>query len=455
MKSFARLNWLTCFWLVLGYAAAHCFIMIWVVQSFRTAKYSEFVQVNRRGEVLRRQYRPGNLMFVIIDENGKELPFSAQRGVVNGEDVGGRRFKNDIVFQPVLGFTDGTLHSNKWYAVEDNLDDGLYFVAYSHDSRRVTGYMGRNGFSSEIPASNNRFRYSQKNPRTLKDRLVNTNISTTTEPDAAGGYLALSHIIWVAEESTIWKIDLRTNEVKEFLKDNEMRNVGLTFNMFDRRDNYKPYLYVVSGKKLVLFEPGGKELATFPLSVLPDETDLFSIGLLDEDGFFTQAEYRDEVADKITTNISIFEANGSLKRQVSLNSPMPRDSIWESGIMGLLYVPMPIAAIFMAIVNPGVINRFNSTWGMERVHTSSDLMPWILLTTIVGLIVAWIVAQRQLKYFGRTNWFWIIVIGLCGLPGLIAYLFHRSWPSLGKDGRPIPLPAPASAKTSTEIFTAA
>ena len=100
-----------------------------------------------------------------------------------------------------------------------------------------------------------------------------------------------------------------------------------------------------------------------------------------------------------------------------------------------LAVPAPVVLAFLATV---VEPLEHLEIGLEPNYSAAlarSLAVWwpaLLVVSLLSAALAWYCCRRHRRYYQPASGVWFVFVLLTGVPGLVAYLFHRRWPVLEK-----------------------
>lgn len=455
MQKFSRLRWFTFLGLALGFGLLHGLILHWIISnSSSTVTVNDSLAVSKDGELLhvRVTYPEGRLEY--RDEKGR---------ILETKDVKQFRWTHDVSrysryrfqkWEPMLlGFSDRLKNQTKWYSIERADDPGLYFVGYEDSSKKIAGYIGRHGFSSEKPGAEDRFHFSPTKKVSLNERLQRNNervLYWNREPTQD----RYNDDIWLTTESTLFKIDLDIREVEEVAEVNPI----LGFGRYYGEDSERGYHVVLAtDKEIIVVDQVGKQKVLLGIPPIALDADDYSYGELDKDRRLLMATSYNPFNLLQVEKMDIWWLNAE-HNIIRHEHFVPKPEKPETHIVSLTAfarVPVPFIAFSEPAVNYYTWTLPEPTLGQQYSKHWNAYWPGGVAIIVSGLLVGIIAARHERRYLGKIRWAWVIAVTLIGWPGLLAYWFHRRWPSIGEDGRPIPLPAPAFAKTGTEIFAAA
>ena len=104
--------------------------------------------------------------------------------------------------------------------------------------------------------------------------------------------------------------------------------------------------------------------------------------------------------------------------QLALAIPAPVDT---RRLLATVAVPLADWAIGLEPNYSAALARCLAAW-----------WPALLVVTLLAAVLAWYCCRRHRRYYQPASGVWFVFVLLTGLPGLVAYLFHRRWPVLEK-----------------------
>jgi hypothetical protein len=104
---------------------------------------------------------------------------------------------------------------------------------------------------------------------------------------------------------------------------------------------------------------------------------------------------------------------------------------WKSA----LAVPSPVVQAFLAtVVVPIEYLEFGTAPNYSAAVARCLAAGWppMLAVSLLAAALAWYCCRRHDRYYQSSSGLWFVFVLLTGVPGLVAYLFHRRWPVLEK-----------------------
>ena len=97
-----------------------------------------------------------------------------------------------------------------------------------------------------------------------------------------------------------------------------------------------------------------------------------------------------------------------------------------------LSLPAPLAmAAEATLLEPWIAlwSGKETTWPSTMAHAWSQYWPAVVVTSVLGGLLAWLYCRRQRKYGLPCSRAWLACVLLFGLPAYVGYLTHRRWPA--------------------------
>jgi hypothetical protein len=339
--------------------------------------------------------------------------------------------------QRVSGVNDGGVPQTFWYLVHDGRFPGhAYGIGFHASTRTVAGYFGRRGFTGGIPSRDDWF-------ETHGNHGINGQLSvfgTGQEPRWYNG----TPRFFLLGDGKIWRIDLAKKTVAEFL------DAPSAFQLLQ--------VYRILGSR-----PAATEDATVypaasitPMDVMAREPESLLI-INQQSGehrrYPLPEEFRDQTisAAVLPSNqlllvatrgwrspdqqIAWLDPSGEIAKQQTIRLKTRYESpSWAwIGWQQAICAPLTIANVAYSLV-----------WGPETAleygeaedYTSALALilrktwPSILAVLVVSAAMA-VLAYRHHRRFGFSNSAaWAVFAFLFGVPGWLAYRYHRAWPVL-------------------------
>lgn len=341
----------------------------------------------------------------------------------------------------LAGANDGGAPSTYWYLLHDGRINGrAYGVGYDSASKTIVGYFGRSGFSSGKPARDDWFKIAGDEGVALATPAI-----TNTEP-----IYGARPVLYVLAEGQLWAIDTQQRQVKSLLSCPTAFTVGWISQTLAElppaaSDDpaavaFMPALHpnrklaVRSTESLTVVDPKSGEHSAIPMpSPLQDKSCavfqradgsivLYSVPHQGDGGI--------QVHDVVWLN-----ADGVVRREQQVQIAGAYSVLSSPGIVGwtvAIAAPMPLANLLMTL---GVSaerwsTREFDTYSAAFSATLGDFWPGTLALVVGSLALAVSAYRRQRHYALPYAGLWAVFVFLLGVPGYLAYRFHRTWPVL-------------------------
>ncbi|MBI2826092.1 MAG: hypothetical protein HYX69_15515 [Planctomycetia bacterium] len=364
----------------------------------------------------------------------------------------------------IAGFRDRTPPPTFWYEVHDADPIGfVYYEGFDSQTKSRVGYVGRKGFRPDMPPVEDQIADVPGGgyPRTYAATYAR-------EPDA--NMLGAS-LVFINSGGKLLAFDAARRSIEEIALPGSV----ISMAEYQTTASVSP----ASG------EAGGS--ASTQVRVVNTAIRMAdAVAILDGRGNNIRmvpipVELREKAFNLYlcTASVAVFETgaypawhelywgndNGELTRRADVRllgqptTASPRRNAWN----GIAMMPVPaLAALGTVLLKPlsdvkfGISPDFRSA--LER-SLSDAWPPLVAITILVGLLAA-LVYRRHRRVSDRGAFVWTVFVFLSGLPGVLAYWVHRSWPATEKCpacsaaaprdresclacGAEFPLPAPA------------
>ena len=333
--------------------------------------------------------------------------------------------------QRLAAFASGTSDRREaWYLVHDGAEVGghAYFVGYDDRTRSRIGYLSRGGFRMELPPAEEQY-------------VVDRPLGYYT-----GGY-ATAHSSRMSLNSSVTRVNAE-NETLAYLID----ETGLFVVNLDKRSVANVPLpgqplsvaHVSVPVRVKSEAQAGQEERTIEVNedrvlvLLKERIEmldrqnrtLLSVPL-PESARDRAIEYYlcegNRVAlvatkDLLRRNPELywFDAEGKLERHQQVELPPS----WSEHLGAMAWVAAlvyPTPSVF------GLLAYF-----APRKYSAAELAPAALLLLVFSLVSAWVVYRHARRYADPASSIWALFALLFGMPALVGYWLHRTWPHRGR-----------------------
>jgi hypothetical protein len=363
----------------------------------------------------------------------------------------------------VMAFSDSQAPPNLWYFVHDGARDGRgYFVGYDSQSKLCVGFIGRDGFRPDQPPVEQWF------PMDGAKLAGGTAFSRPNSNDFR--YIGYYAAYEPAGEFPAWKVhmisgaqlievDLRTRSVTTLLESADLIALGMLepASQVKAAGEESPSLRrsqrlaVRTTDRLLVFDAAGKQPSAF---VVPEEVRDRSIKVYELGAGRALVTAGRLLPDRSTREELLWiDASGSILRraEVSMDQGNRRSEEIEAWTAALT-VPAPaILALIATVAVPldYLEQGREPSYSAALARSLAACWPVLLTATLLAAVLAWYCCRRHRRYYQPASGVWFVFVLLAGVPGLVAYLFHRRWPVLEKCptcGHDVPRDRDACAK---------
>lgn len=338
----------------------------------------------------------------------------------------------------IVGINDGGVPATYWYMVHNGQINGLaYGIGFHASTRRVTGYFGRSGFSDSIPPRSEWFRVPGS---TAMYGKVNVH-GYGQEPRWSMGKLGFL----LLAEGKLWKIDLVKKQITALLDCPSAVLTGQVYRLVDSPPLAKEQTGYYSAQSMTPMDGIVRELNAllvvnlqtgeqfrYPLPPELRSMQLSAVRLANEQLLLIANEdWRSE-----EYHVVWLMPSGEIARQLAVRIESqyePRSWAargWQMAAAG----PLPLYnAVYSLLVAPQQAideDQEAAEYSQALMLTLSRTWPSILAVLAVGVVCSVLAFRRQRKYGLPQAGPWAVFAFLFGVPGWIAYRYHRTWPVL-------------------------
>lgn len=395
-------------------------------------------------------YHDGKYEYHTID--GKKIKLPTENAIfANNEVLVGPKDLEKIrsplkARERIQPFSDQLTPATFWYFIHDrNLDGKGYFVGYDSKLKRHIGYIGRLGFSKDMPLSENWFPMDGRgmfgaNPNRYKTG-INPGYPVYAEP-RQGEPEEMDIDTWkvvMISDDQLLQINLRARSVTTLAKLSDMLSI-CEINAFmpipDKPtvNNMKHhYLAVRTMDKVILLDAAGKQVRTYeiPEDLRRRSFTFYDIG--DEKAIISHKRVHPDL--KVGDELTWIDTSGKILRREEVLAKrtlmvLSRTDYWRA----ILAAPEPISMILcMAVLDPifGYLDiEAESHYAGALARSLMESWQALIVVCIIAAVLAWVCYQRQRRMALPWTWVWVGFVFLGGVPGFLGYLFHRRWPVL-------------------------
>ena len=380
-----------------------------------------------------------------------------------------------------MWFEDGGRPVTFWYLVHNGeLDGAAYFVGYNSKTNALDGYIGLKGFRTTKPPPEELLPIDGRIMGRSRYGVVYREHYYFQAPYYSSGYVVggrtSGRMVYLLSENRLLEIDLRRRSVRVVFKSEELLAVSELLRAVppaELEDPTRPpalreYLAVRSLDRIFVIDPNRGEHDTYAIPDQWRDRQLTFYQLSDKRALVHQSHRSRQGISKNTLVWLDQQGNELDRKEATLDTKTFFDDPSVTAAVVALVVPAP--AIVTSVDLVGMACELVAT-GEEPNYSSalaralSESWPALLMTNVLGVVLAWLCYRRERQYGTARRWVWVVFVFLFGVPGMAGYLLQRRWPvreacpECGKPaprdrescfacGRQFPEPAP----TGTEVL---
>jgi hypothetical protein len=431
--------------IALGIAAAWSVIVMWVVglsiSTMQRNRGYELLYVTSKGEpvLARISSKQGAATQEIFTLGGQPLPVDAQE-LLYPQYVGGDALyvgqSGESWNWRLAAASDGRTPATYWYLVHDGRVNGrAYGIGYHAQTKVVAGYFGTRGFAAARPPRDEWF-----------------EVAGTTGFSGMATNVAQSEPFWsptwgwhVLASGKLWSIDPKERTIKPLADCPGAQALGIAHVVGESPSQppsgeansaaqlAAPTLLVREPERLRLVDPLKGTDQAYPVPPELNRVPIAAFSLADGQLLLVSREIVQGTTSDYTQHAVWIDREGQVVRREKVRPQgfqggHPSDAAW----IGVAAAPMPLAGLAaMALVPPQVQASGEADSYAGAVALTFSLL-WRGLAALLAIGTATgVAAYRRQKRFGLPHAVgWAVFAFLLGIPGWIAYRFHRPWPVL-------------------------
>jgi hypothetical protein len=321
----------------------------------------------------------------------------------------------------LAGANDGGHPANYWYLIHDGQGQA-YGVGYNSLTNQRVGYFTRSGFSDLLPPRDQWFDVPGTSLQYATPSLV------TQEP-----YSNVDEKLALLANGKLWVIDTQEHTVRELGEFPATASLGSCWDLRKHTDEsvWQPAnsLILRTPEQVIFVDRQSGEQITVELPEDLRKASLSGYRLTDDSSLLLAA---DASSPRTADRVLWIDAQGRIERTEKLRLKAPyvqtaneAETAWTFALAG----PFPLGQIPLLTLGPWSLyetRRVDSySAGLARILNFG--WPALLAVLAIGIASA-VAAWRRQKCFDLPPLGWALFAFLLGLPGWIAYRFHRAWP---------------------------
>lgn len=336
----------------------------------------------------------------------------------------------------ITAANDGRTPAAYWYLVHNGEVDGrAYGVGYNSVTKRRIGYFSRKGFASELPAEADWFQVAG-----------GTGLAAATPqlyPFEPGGSDATT--IFLLADGKVWSIDTQIREVKAIADAPRATSIGNAWVTLEKLPEKKPGMpslpaQYLTRQKMALLEEGrltlidhaSGEQKSFALPATLERATLSPYEL--HDGSLLVLSRRD-TGERSETRLVRVGANGEVLQDRDIELAQGNSFQDVAGAMAwssLAAAPLLLVQLVQTMVVPWMMSMHgvSDSYREAMAHYLGTAWPVLVLMLLLSVFLAVVTYRRQRRFGQPWGAAWGVFVFLLGVPGWIAYRFHRTWPVL-------------------------
>lgn len=358
------------------------------------------------------------------------------------------------------GQTEFTRPPVSWYLVHTEISDGQgYLVGYNEVSKAQVGYLGREGFRTTLPPSDQWF--SIVGPSTRQFARQSTSFRQASGKTTFSGPTDRRGGSYLVSGGAVWRLDLASRSAEVLFPSTNAASVSPTPIVKQAPAGEVPAdwtggpFYVLSGAGLLVRTPTrvlgvdfqGRQRTSWTIPEKLRGSDFTWYELAD--GTALVAELRtDADAETYWMEYHWVDKEGNIVREEEVRfEPKPAASkkYWTMAAV----VPQ---TFFMTLMSDVALPYLAVEQGLQTdfatavAQSLADGWMAMLAVCLLSAALACLAYRRQTRFALPGPVAWAFFVFLFGLPGWLAYRWHRRWPVLEACGE-CRQPAPRDRET--------
>ena len=447
-----------------GLAAIWCVLVAWVIGMIQTAALQsvsyEQPYFRMDGEPVILRYPSGvrSTTQEVVDLSGQVTQANASQLLAPQQII--PRAQTQALMGSgwntrLAGVNDGGTPATYWYLVHDGRVNGsAYGVGYHSVTRQLAGYFGRQGFTTSLPPRADWFPVEGAAGLSLATPVV-----VNSEPS-----WATERVLYLLAAGKLWSIDPQQRRVRALADAPLGATIGWLWDLGNTETLARPTdavaqnagsaprtLVIRTDDTCILVDPENGQHEAIPL---PQElrSRMFA-GCELSGGNLSLLTFGG--ASRRESDLALqLNPQGQIIRQQAMHlRSYGADFGGETGLAWLFLLAAPFPAgqgptvflIPLSLVQTGEADSYAAAFVPSLLRS----WPALLGTLVIGAISAAAAYRRQRRYALPGAIGWAVFAFIFGLPGWIAYRFHRAWPVL-EDCPACDQPAPRDREACTE-----
>ena len=292
-------------------------------------------------------------------------------------------------------------------------------------------FIGKSGFTNTKPNRDEHFAVDGRTVRSGYGAL-SVQYAQAYEPT----FTNAGSMVYMVADGRLLEIDFNKRTMRTVLEDKEIYAVGLAFQALDKVPDEEVNLlprYIVARSReqlrLIHLKTGEQRVVQ-----LPDELTgaVWTVFYVLSDSMLGQfSHYSNEPTTR--NELYWFDDDGTITRHVTKDlktGNVITNTKVQAGLVSLAG-PAPLVSTFGLFVVQPLAYLFSGTEASYAHALGRSLGHWwpsLLATYLLGGVLAWTALKRHAALGLQWPRVWMIFVFVGGVPGVLGYLLHRSWP---------------------------
>lgn len=335
--------------------------------------------------------------------------------------------------QRVLHFVISPRNQLRWYLVHDGLADGhAHFVGYEIGTNRLLGYAGKNGFSQLPPSLEQQFAIDARYLQLPMYRGFLVSDTTSGHEDVSARTFDRAHLpvgsVYMVSDGQIWHVDLRRQTVESLAQLSDAFSLDLApmRKLTSEQPDAPPEkLLIRTTSEIVKADLNGDAEGRWKL---PEELRDKSLSIYDlGEGRILVSYLGRAIGRNLEHEFLWLSDRGEIERRQTvelLQGGLEPHEVWTMSPS----LPMPSVLTLLFSLTASEVR--GPDYPSKFAKALAMFWPALTLVYTVSAALAWLAYRRQMRYALPGAGIWAAFVFLLGLPGWLAYRWHRRWPVL-------------------------
>lgn len=325
-----------------------------------------------------------------------------------------------------------------WYLIHDDSIEGhAYFAGYDQLTRALVGYLGKDGLVQIQPPEDRQFAIDLR--RMGPGGGFTSGVAGGGHTDFRSQSYQAAHLpslsVYLLSGDELWLADLRQGTARQlgaFPGAFDLHLAPLPPGAMDAPEKIEEHLMLRTRTEMIQLSLDGKESHHWTIPVEARDRMSFDWYNTGDGRAAVRYSLRFSPSDREDA-ILWLAADGSVVRREVVALRLAETQRVQAGLFAVM-LPSPTMYTYMAHkfasmnlmgdpLNPG---RFREVLALY--------LPFLLLVYGVSTALAICTHRRQTRYALPAAGLWAVFVFLLGVPGWLAYRWHRDWPLLKECG---------------------